>query len=123
MDLDHYKALQDEVDRLLRIGFIRESYYPDLLANLVLILKPNGKWRTCIQFTNLNKACSKDNFPLSRIDQLVDATEGHELLTFMDLYSRYNQIPIDEPDEEHTSFITDHGLYYYKATPFDLKNA
>ena len=72
---------------------------------------------------NLNRACPKDNFPLPRIDQLVYAMVGHELLSFMDMYSRYNQILMYEPDEEHTSFITDQGLYYYKAMPFCLKNA
>ena len=88
-----------------------------------MVLKHNGKWRTCIDFTNLNKACPKDSFPLSRIDQLVDMTIGHELLSFMEAYSGYNQISMYEPDEEHTSFITDHGLYCYKAMPFCLKNA
>ena len=73
LDADHYKALQDEVDHLLKIGFIRESYYPDWLANLALVIKPNRKWRTCIDFTNLNKVCPKDSFPLPRIDKLVDA--------------------------------------------------
>ena len=78
------------MDCLLKIGFIRESYYPDWLANLVLVIKPNEKWRTCIDFTNLNKACPKDSFLLSRINQLVDATVGQELLSFMDAYSGYN---------------------------------
>ena len=62
---------------------------------------------TYINFMNLNKACPKDSFPLPQINQLVDATMGHELLSFMDAYSRYNQIPMYEPDDEHTSFITD----------------
>ena len=60
--------------------------------------------------------------PLPRIDQLVDAMAGHELLSFMDAHAGYNQILIYEPDEEHTSFITDRGLYCYKAMPFGLKN-
>ena len=122
-DANHYKALQDDVDHLLKIGFIRESYYSDWLTNLVLVIKPNGKWRTCIDFTNLNRACPKDNFSLPRIDQLVDATAGYKLLNFMDEYSGYNQIPMYKPDEEHTSFITDRGLYCYKAMPFGLKTA
>ena len=122
-DVDRYKALQDEIDHLLNIRFIRESYYPDWLANPVLVVKSNGKWRTCIDFTNLNKACPKDNFPLPRIDQLVDVTVEHELLTFMDAYSRYKQIPMYEPDGEHTSFIIDRGLYCHKAMPFGLNNA
>ena len=66
--------------------FLIESYYPDWLANLVLVLKPNRKWRTCIDFTNLNQACLKDNFLLPQIDQLVDVIVGHELLSFMDAY-------------------------------------
>ena len=89
----------------------------------MLVPKPNGKWRTCVDFTNLNKAYPKDSFPLPRIDQLVDATMGHELLSFMDAYSGYNQIPMNPVDEEHTSFITDKGLYCYKVMPFGLKNA
>ena len=122
MDADRYKALQNEVDRLLKIRFLRESYYPDWLANSVLVIKQNEKWRTCTDFTNLNKVCHKDSFSLPQIDQLVDAMVGHELLSFIDAYSEYNQILTYEPDEEHTSFITDRGLYCYKATPFSLKN-
>ena len=64
LDADYYKVLQDEVDLLLKIGFIKESYYPDWLANLILVVKLNGKWRTYIDFTNLNKLCPKDGFPL-----------------------------------------------------------
>jgi hypothetical protein len=77
----------------------------------------------CVDFTDLNKACPKDSFPLPRIDLLVDSTSGHELLTFMDAFSGYNQIHMDEIDQEKTSFITDRGLYCYKMMPFGLKNA
>ncbi|XP_074374966.1 uncharacterized protein LOC141716663 [Apium graveolens] len=115
-------ALKEEVDRLLKAGLIRESFYPMWLANPVLVKMPNGKWRTCVDFTDLNKACPKDSFPLPRIDQLVDSTAAHALLSFMDAYSGYNQIPMYEPDQEHTSFITDRGLYYYIAMPFGLDN-
>ena len=113
----------DEVNKLLAAGFIREVYYPDWLANIVLVKKENGKLRMCVGFTNLNKACSKDSFPLSRIDQLVDSTIGHKLLTFMDAFSRYNQTKMAEEDQEKTAFITSQGLYYYKVMPFGLKNA
>ena len=74
-------------------------------------------------FMDLNKACPKDSFPLPRIDQLVDSTAGHKLLTFMDAFSRYNQIKMDEEDQEKTAFITSQGLYCYKVMPFELKNA
>ncbi|XP_074336766.1 uncharacterized protein LOC141673937 [Apium graveolens] len=116
-------ALTEEVDRLLDVGLIREFFYPDWLANPVLVRKPNDKWRTCVDFTNLNKECPKDSFPLPRIDQLVDTTTGHALLNFMDAYSGYNQIPMNGPDQEHTSFITDRGLYCYIGIPFGLINA
>ena len=106
LDADRYKALENEVDHLLKIGFIKESYYPDWLVNPVLVIKPNGKWRTCIDFMTLNKACPKDSFPLPQINQLVEATIGHELLSFMDAYSGYNQISMYESDEGHTFFIT-----------------
>ena len=77
----------------------------------------------CVDFTDLNKACPKDNFPLLRIDQLVDSTAGHKLLMFMDAFSGYNQIRMAKEDQEKTMFKTSQGLYYYKVMPFGLKNA
>uniref|UniRef100_A0A2N9HA60 RNA-directed DNA polymerase n=1 Tax=Fagus sylvatica TaxID=28930 RepID=A0A2N9HA60_FAGSY len=106
-----------------RTGFIREVFYPDWLANVVMVKKANGKWRMCVDFTDINKACPKDSFPLPRIDQLVDSTAGHRLLTFMDAFSGYNQIMMDESDQEKTSFITSKGLFCYRVMPFGLKNA
>lgn len=93
------------------------------MANPVLVKNKNGKWRTCVDFTNLNKACLKERFPLPIIDQLMDAMASHQFLNFMDAYSDYSQIPLNPSDEEHTSFITDRGLYCYKVMPFGLKNA
>jgi ribonuclease HI len=107
----------------LKAGFIREVDYPEWLANVVLVKKSNGKWRMCVDFTNLNKAYLKDSFPLPQIDLLVDSTSGHELLSFMDAFSGYNQIYMEEADQEKTAFITDRGLYCYKMMPFGLKNA
>ena len=76
----------------------------------------------CVDFTDLNKACPKDSFPLPRIDQLVDSTARHKLLSFMDAFFGYNQILIDEDDQKKASFITSQGLYYYKVMLFGLKN-
>ena len=77
----------------------------------------------CVDFTDLNKACPKDSYPLPRIDQLVDSTMGHKLLSFMDAFSGYNQIRMDEADQKNTSFVTNQGLFCYKVMPFGLKNA
>ena len=88
----------DEVSKLLVVDFIREVYYLDWLANVILVKKANGKWRMFVDFTDLNKACPKDNFPLLRIDQLVDSTAGHKFLTFMNAFSGYNQIKMSEED-------------------------
>jgi hypothetical protein len=117
------QAVAEEVSKLLAAGFIREVDYPKWLANVVLVKKSNNKWRMCVDFTDLNKACPKDSFPLPHIDLLVDSTSGHQLLTFMDAFLGYNQIRMAETDQEKTSFITDQGLYCYKVMPFGLKNA
>ena len=117
------QAITDEVTKLLAVGFIREVCYPEWLANVVQVKKASGKWRMCVDFTNLNKACPKDSFPLPRIDQLMDSTAEHKLLTFIDAFSGYNQIRMAKKDQEKTAFITSQGLYCYKVMPFGLKNA
>jgi hypothetical protein len=116
-------AIAEEVKKLLKARFIRKVYYPDWLANVVLVKKSNGKWRMCIDFTDLNKACPKDSFPLPRIDMLVDSTAGHGLLSFMDAFSGYNQIRMHPANQEKTAFITDQGIYCYQVMLFGLKNA
>ena len=112
----------EEVEELLTVGFIREVYYPKWFANVVMVKKSNEKWRMCVDFTYLNNACPKDSFPLPRTDQLVDSLAGHELLTFMDIFSGYKKILMKEEDQEKTTFITSQGLYCYKVMPFGLKN-
>ena len=88
-----------------------------------MVKKANGKWRMCVNFTDLNQACLKDSFPLPKIDQLVDSTAGHKLLTFMDAFFGYNHIQMAEEDQEKIAFITSQGLYCYQFMPFGLKNA
>lgn len=112
------KAAEKEVDKLLQAGFIKEVNYPNWLANMVLVKKPNGKWRMCMDFTSLNEACPNDSFPLPRIDLLVDSTSEHKLLSFMDVFSGYNQIYMHKLDQEKTTLITDGGLYCYKRIVF-----
>ena len=115
--------INEEVEKLKKNGFVQEVHYPDWLANVVVVRKKNGKPRVSIDFTDLNKACPKDSFPLPQIDMLVDATAGHELLSFMDAYSGYNQILMHPDDQEKTSFVTERGIFCYKVMPFGLKNA
>ena len=91
-------------------------FYSDWLSNPVLMKKRNEMWRVCINFINLNEA---DSYPLLKIDQLVEAMAGHELLSFMDAYSGYNQIKMHPSDEDKTAFTTDQGIYCYKV---GLKN-
>ena len=78
----HGEAEEEEVDRLLEARASREVHYPTWLSNTVVVKKKNGKWRVCVDFTSLNKACPKDSYPLLKIDQLVEATSGHERMSF-----------------------------------------
>jgi hypothetical protein len=93
---DRRKAIWDEVAKLLASGFIKEVLYPDWVSNPVLVEKKKDEpaivkvWRMCVDYTNLNKACPKDPFPLPRIDQVIDSTAGCELLSFVDAYSSFH---------------------------------
>jgi hypothetical protein len=78
-------------------------FHPTWLENLVLVKKKNGKWRMCVDYTSLNKACPKVLFPLPRIDQIVDSTAGCELLCILDAYSGYHQIKMKESDQGCTA--------------------
>nr|XP_016449145.1 PREDICTED: uncharacterized protein LOC107774181 [Nicotiana tabacum] len=98
------EVVSEEVDKLLTNGSIRESKYPQWVANVVMVKNKNRKWRMCIDFTGLNKACLKDSFPLPHIDQLIDATSVHELLSLLDAYSANNQILMAEEDQEKDHF-------------------
>jgi hypothetical protein len=100
------EAAKAEVQRLLDAGFIREVTYPEWLSNVVMVKKKNGKWRMCIDFTDLNKCCPKDDFPLTRIDQIVNSAAASEVMALLDYFSAYHQIWLPPEDEEKTSFST-----------------
>jgi hypothetical protein len=117
------QAIEVEVCKLLAAGFIRECQHRVWLANLVLVPKKTGGLRRCIDYTDLNKHCPKDLFPLPRIDQVVDSTAGSILLCFLNCYSGYHQIALHPDDDDKTVFITPHGIYCYKVMTFGLKNA
>jgi hypothetical protein len=110
-DEERRRAIGAKLWKLLEAGFIKEVFHPTWLANHVLVKKKNGKWRMCVDYTSINKACPKVPFPLPRIDQIVDSTAGCELLCFLDAYSGYHQIKMKESDQLATSFITPFGMY------------
>jgi hypothetical protein len=103
------QAIEVEVCKLLAAGFIRECKHSVWLANPVLVPKKTGGLRMCIDYTDLNKHCPKDSFPLPRIDQVVDSTAGSVLLCFLDCYSGYHQIALHPNDEDKTAFIMPHS--------------
>nr|AAT81681.1 putative retrotransposon protein [Oryza sativa Japonica Group] len=123
MSADRQEAAKAEVQKLLKAGVIQEIDHPEWLANSVLVRKSNGKWRMCVDFTDLNKACPKDDFPLPRIDRLVDSTAGCELMSFLDAYSGYHQIRMNPADIPKTAFITPFGTFCHLRMPFGLRNA
>ena len=96
--LERDQAIAEEVRKLQEASFKREVYYLDWLANVVMVKKASGKWRMCMDFNDLNKACPKDSYPFPRVDVLVDSTARHQLLSFMDAFSGYNQIRMHEDD-------------------------
>ena len=103
---EHIDAVKDEVRKLKQVGAIKEVFYPEWLANIVVVKKKSGKWRVCVDFINLNKACLKDPFPMPWIDQLVDATVSHPQISFLDAFQGYHQIPLVLSDQEKTAFMT-----------------
>jgi hypothetical protein len=123
MSEEKVKAVEAEVQRLQDAQVIREVKYPVWLANTVPIKKKNGKWRMCVDFTDLNKACKKDDFPLERVDKIVDDAASSEMLSLLDMFSGYHQIRVRKEDEEKTSFITPFRTFCFVRMPEGLKNA
>ncbi|KAK4382471.1 Retrovirus-related Pol polyprotein from transposon [Sesamum angolense] len=117
------KIIQAEMDKLMAAGHIKEIQFLEWLSNVVLVPKPGGKWRMFIDFRDLNKACPKDFYPLSRFNQLVNSTSGCELLSTMDASQGYHQIMLAPEDCKRVNFITSTGIFCYVAMLFELKNA
>jgi hypothetical protein len=116
------EAAKAEVHRLLEAKFIEPIAYPTWLANVVMVQKKSGKWRMCIDFNSLNKAYPKDNFPLPRIDKIVDSAAGCEVMSLLYCFSDYHQIYMKEEDKASTSFITPFGTHCFIRMPEGLKN-
>ncbi|GJZ45269.1 reverse transcriptase domain-containing protein [Tanacetum coccineum] len=117
------KVIQAEVQKLVKVGIMREVYYHDWLSNPVMVKKHDGSWRMCVDFTDLNKACPQDCYPLPEIDWKVESLCGYPFKCFLDAYKGYHQIQMAEADEEKTAFHTPQGVYCYTKMPFGLKNA
>jgi len=116
-------AAKAKVQRLLNANAIREVKYSEWLVNLVLVPKKNGKMRICIDFTDLNKTCKKDPFPLPRIDTSIDKAAGCKRFSLLDCFSGYHDMWLKKEDEEKISFTTPFGTYCYTRMPEGLKNA
>ena len=103
---DHSDVVKDEVTKFKQARAIKEVFYPEWLANTVVVKKKNRKWRVCVDFTDLNKACPKDPFPMPRIDQLVNASVGYHRMSILDFFQGYHQILLAPNDQEKTAFVT-----------------
>jgi len=115
--------VQKETKKLLSAGHVREIQYLEWLANVGFVKKANGKWRMCVDLTDLIKACPKDSYPLPSIDALVDSASGCKMLSFLNAFWRYNQIKMHPRDECKTAFMIKTCCFCYKVMSFGLKNA
>ena len=123
MQPDMSKKIKAEVVKQFNACFLAVTSYPQWVANVVPVPKKDGKVRRCIDYRDLNRASSKDDFPLPHIDVLVDNTTQYKVFSIMDGFSGYNQIKMAPEDMEKTTFFTQWGTSYYKVMPFGLKNA
>nr|GEW83012.1 reverse transcriptase domain-containing protein [Tanacetum cinerariifolium] len=105
------KAIQAEVHKLVEAGIMREVYYHEWLSNPVMVKKHDGSWRMCVDFTDLNKACEQDCYPLPEINWKVESLCGYLFKCFLDAYKGYHQIQLAEADKEKTAFHTGQGVY------------
>lgn len=103
-------------------SLFQKKSIPNGYVKMVLGKKVSGKWRICVDYTDLNRACSNDSHPFSNTNQLVDNSVDYQLLSFMDAYSRYNQIPMFEHDRVKIAFMTEQVDYQYNVMSFMLKN-
>nr|GEW73098.1 reverse transcriptase domain-containing protein [Tanacetum cinerariifolium] len=120
---DRNKAIQKEVSKPVEAKIMREVHYHDWISNPVMVKKHDGSWRMCVDFTDLNKSCPKDCYPLPKIDWNVESLCGYPFKCFLDAYKGYHQIQMENGDEEKTDFHTNQGVFCYTEMPFDLKNA
>jgi hypothetical protein len=123
MSGDRVKSAEVEVQKLLDARIIREVQYPVWVANVVMVPKKNANMRMCIDFTELNKACPKDPYPLPRIHVIIDQVAGCDMLNLLDCFSRYHQVWTRREDEAKTGFTTPFGIFCFVRMPEGLRNA
>lgn len=114
--------IKEEVEKLLRVGFIYPVPLTEWVSNIVPITRKQGSIQVCVDYRDLSKVCPKDNYPTTFIDQIIDDCDGCEIFSFMDGFSGYNQIDILPHNQHKTTFICPWGTFAYKKLPFGLKN-
>ncbi|GJV13315.1 reverse transcriptase domain-containing protein [Tanacetum coccineum] len=123
LDPDRNMAACKETEELTKAEILRKVKHQTWVANPVMVKKSDGGWRMCVYFTDINKACPKDCYPLPKIDWKIESLSGFRLKCFLDAYKGYHQIQMAEEDEDKTSFYVGEGVFCYKKIPFGLKNA
>ena len=123
MRIESLLNIKEEFTKQLKVRFIKPVHQAKWIANVVPVPMKDGKVRMCVDFRDLNKACSKDDFPFPHIDVLVDNTASSAFMSFMDGFLRYNQIKMAPKDMTKTTFTTKWGIYCYTVMSFGLKNA
>lgn len=120
--LEKVQVPASTIKGILDTEFISKARYTQWLSNIVLVRKASGNWKMFVDYTDLNKACMKDSHPLPNVSWLIDNSDGYQLLPFMDVYFRYNQLPMFGPNRVRITFMTDHASFEYNIMPFRLKN-
>jgi hypothetical protein len=115
--------MEREIKKLLDARIIIPLRYLEWIANLVSVRKKNGEIRLCVDFRNLNKCSRKDNYPLPKMEHILQKVSGSKVMSFIDGFSRYNQIAVHPDDKEETVFTTPWGTFMYEKIPFGLMNA
>ena len=123
MNPNYAAKVKEEIDKLLRVGFIRPVKQATWLSPIVVVPKKNGKIRVCVDYRKLNAATVTDAFPLPFTDGVLDAVAGHEVYSFLDGFSGYNQIRMNPADQEKTAFVTEWGVFVAVVMMFGLKTA
>ncbi|MCO5577550.1 hypothetical protein L7F22_031381 [Adiantum nelumboides] len=121
--LKQYKDIKEKIDKLKEAEFIYEIEHTDWVSPIVVVPKKNGKLRVCVNLKKVNAATIRDNYPLPITDHVIERVAGREAYSFLDGFSRYNQLAIKPKDQHKTAFATEWGIFAYRVKPFGLTNA